>query len=134
MNIDISREQKEALAQKVEICVEFIKNDVQPYLTSKDNLVISIADFLDFCLTNKEFYIRQTRVIDLSFFDMPLKKIFYLEKNSKTIKKYICTATPELAIEFLKQWGNIKRKLKETVINNTSENDTLNNFIDTFTV
>ena len=134
MNIDISREQKEALMGKVELCAEFIKNEVQPFLTSKDNLIISIDDFLDLSVTSQNLYIKQTRIIDLVVFDLTLYKIFFLENNPKTVKKFICSAAPELAVEFLKQWDKLKYKLNETVIKNTSEKDQLNDFIDTFKV
>lgn len=134
MNIDISREQKEALTQKVALCAEYIKNEVQPNLASKDNIVINIDEFLDLYLTNKKCYIKQIRIIDFNFFELPLQKVFYLEKISKKVKKYICTSAPELAVEFLKQWDKIKYKLQEKVIKNTSESKQLNDFIDTFTV
>lgn len=134
MNIDISKEQKEALTKKVALCVEYIKNDVQPYLTSKDNIVINIDEFLDFCLTNKDYYIKQTRILDCNFFEVPLNKIFYLDKRPKAVKKYVCLTAPEIALAFLKQWDKIKHDLNDKVIQNTSDTNKLNDFIDNFKI
>lgn len=132
MNIDISKEQKAALSQKVSLCVEYLKKEIQPNLASKDKIILSINDDLDLYLTNKKFYIKQTHILDFNIISFPLYKRFLLEKTSKTSKKFICTAAPEFALEFLKQWDKMKYRLQEKVIANTAETDQLNDFIDNF--
>lgn len=132
MNIEISKEQKEGLTQHLNLCVEFMKKEIQPYLTSTDNIVISVGEYLDLCLTCKKMYIKETRFWDLNFVEIPVYKTYYLERNNKSVKKYVCVAAPEIALEFLKQWDKIKYTLQEKKIQKTTEINNLNDFIDNF--
>ena len=137
MNIEFSKEQKEALAKKVDLCVEFLKIDVQPYLGSKDNIVLNMGDLFDLCLTKTSMYVKQTRVWDLNFIEIPLNKIFYLEKDRQSTKKakqYICTAAPALAVEFLKRWEKAKYELLDKVNQKNAEVMKLDKLIDDFKV
>lgn len=131
MNIEISQEQKESLAKKISLCVDFLKSVVQPHLTSKDNVTVSMGSVLDLCLTSKEIYVKQTRIYNLVV-EFPVRTLYYLEQDKKTAKKYICEAAPELAIEFLKNWDIAKEKLMKEVNAKKEEVNKLNNIIDNF--
>ena len=137
MNIEFSQEQKEAIAEKMELCASFLKTDIQPYLTSNDNLVVDMGEFIELCVTKNSMYVKQTRVLDLRFFEVPLNKVFYLEKNRKSVKKskhYICFAAPALAVEFLQQWEKTKNFLQEKVDKKNEEVKKLDSFIDNFKI
>ena len=147
MNIEISKEQKASLAEKMALCVEFLKKEVQPHLTSTDKVVLSACNSFSFGkelelhITSKTLSIIEinSRVIGFDFFsfDMPSKHKYTLEKknsNSKNNKQYICEAYPEAAIEFLKNWDNIKNNLMTEVNLKKQEVDKINNFIDNFEI
>lgn len=131
MNVEISKEQKEALAEKVSLCVEFLKREIQPHLTSKDNIEISMGDILDLCLTSKEIYVRSTRMFYVGI-DIPVRKVLYLEKDRKTAKKYLCDVYPELAVDFLKNWDKAKEQLLRDVADKEKRVNEFNSFVDNF--
>lgn len=134
MNIEISREQKEALSEKIGMCLEFLKTNVQPYLSSTDNVVINMNEFLDLCITRKKICARETHIINLYFVEIPLHKNYYLEKAKKNAKKYICYAAPRLALDFMHQWEKTKQTLLKQVAEKNEEVSKMNNFINDFEI
>lgn len=131
MRVEISQEQKESLAGKIDLCVEFLKSTIQPHLTSKDNISVSMGPVLDLYLTRNSLYVKQTRFYNFGF-DFPVSTVFYLERDKKTARKYICEAAPDLAVEFLKNWDKAKSQLMNEVNEKNEEVDKLNSFIDNF--
>lgn len=132
MVVEISKEQKAALGQKISLCVDFLKQDVQPHLISSDKLTIPMGEVLDLCITHKDIYVIKTRTISF-FIDFYFKRVLFLEKkNRKQAKKYICEAYPELAVDFLKHWDECKNNLLAQVAEKNKQIDSLNEFVDNF--
>lgn len=116
MKVEISRAQKEALGEKIALCVDFLKTEVQPHLVKSDKLTIPMSDILDLCITSKDIYVVRTRVISF-FIEFCFKTTLQLEKQPRNkAKKYICEKCPELAVEFLKYWDKAKSALVDDVI------------------
>lgn len=132
MKVEISKAQKEALGQKINLCVDFLKTEVQPHLVRSDKLMIPMGEILDLCITSKEIYIVRTRVVSF-FIDFYLKTVLQLEKQPrKKAKKYICEGHPELAVEFLKHWDKAKAQLIDEVLDKNKRVSDLDKFVDSF--
>lgn len=132
MKVEISKAQRELLGTKVSLCLNFLKEQIQPHLVSKDRLVIPMGEVLDLCITEAEIYIIRTRVVSLGV-DVFLKSRLYLDKsNRKKAKKYICEACPELAVEFLKHWDSAKRELMGQVNEKNKQIADFHSFVNGF--
>lgn len=132
MEVEISKDQKEALSRKIRMCVDFLKSEIQPHLISSDRVVIPMGEVLDLCISRQEIYVTKTRVICF-IIDWEFKRVLYLEKlDRKMAKKYICDAYPELAVDFLKHWENAKLNLLNQVCEKNKKIDALNTFVDNF--
>lgn len=133
MVIEFSNEQKANLAAKVALCVEFLKQEVQPHLISTDKVSVSVGPNLELIITSKELYVKEARVVLLVLFEPTFTRTIYLEKYEKTKKKkFICDDFPELAVEFLKNWEKAKAYLMKEVAKKVKKVDELNSFIDGF--
>ena len=132
MKVEISKEQKEALSQKISMCVEFLKKEIQPHLISKDKVVVEINENLELIITNKEIYVKNIQLLDFRFFVLSLSNTFYLEKDRQKVKKYICFVKPDLAVVFLQHWEKTKKHLIDQVFEKNMEVSKLNSFIDNF--
>ena len=136
MVVEISNEQKAEIAEKIELCVEFLKQEVQPHLVVSDKISVSVTPDLDLFITHKDLYVKETRVISLPFWEPCYTRTLYLEKparkKSKKNKKYICDNFPEQAVEFLKGWEKAKLQLLEEVSDKIQKVDNLNDFINGF--
>lgn len=131
MNVEISKEQKAALAEKISMCVEYLKAEIQPHLTSRDKLSANMGEELDLYLTSKEIFVKHTRYYSIGI-DFPVSKVLYLEKDRKTANRYICDVEPELAVAFLENWDKAKQSLLQEVADKDAEVNKLTNFIDSF--
>ena len=136
MNIDITKNQQEIIAANVDLCMNFIKNDIQPHLTSSDRISVDVCDDLLLCLTNNSAHIVKTVTHTLFLdFSFKTKQTFILEKGtSKKEKKYLCEKSPELAYEFLQNWQSVKEDLLAEVNTKKEEVGELNDFIGSFKV
>lgn len=131
MKTEISQAQKESMGQKLSLCLEFLKQEIQPHLIDDDQIEVAMGDSMDLCLTRDAIFVKYTRWVSLGF-DVPISKNLYLEKDRKTAKKYICDVEPELAVEFLQRWASAKESLLKEVKAKNEEIDMLNNIIDSF--
>lgn len=132
MKVEISKEQQEALGQKVKLCLDFLKKEIQPHLVASDSVVKPMGDVLDLCITAKEIYVTRTRVVNI-LFDLEVKKKLLLEKTSRKMSKhYICEAFPELAVEFLQHWERAKADLLLEVGEKNAKIDKLDRFVNDF--
>lgn len=132
MKVEISKEQKLVLGEKINLCVDFLKKQIQPHLVVKDCIVIPMGDILDLYISQKEIFVIKTQVISLGV-DFFLKKKLFLEKpGRKKAKKYICEACPELAVDFLKHWEEAKLELMSQVNDKNKKINDFNNFVDGF--
>lgn len=142
MNIEISKEQKANLSQKMSLCVDFLKKEIQPHLIRKDKIVLPAGDTgLELCITSSHIYINHCGAhsllpdsVSLSI-DIPFQRKYSVEsrnKHNKRDKNYICEACPEAAIEFLSYWVKIKATLLAEVAEKNKEVSKINNFIDDF--
>lgn len=132
MEVEISKEQRQALGEKVGLCVAFLKEVIQPHLIKRDKIVIPMGEVLDLCITSKELYVTRTWVVNL-FIDFYFRKVLYLEKiDRKKAKKYICEAYPELAVDFLKHWDKAKQELLEQLTVRNKQIEDLDNFVSSF--
>ena len=132
MNVEISKAQKEQIASKINMCVSFLKDEVQPHLTSKDNICINMCEELDLHITNKDLYVKHIRWVNLGI-DFSISKTLYLEKSDrKKAKMYICEAFPEMAIKFLEYWEKAKNQLLKEIAEKNEEIKKIDNFIDSF--
>lgn len=132
MKVEISKDQRELLGAKVSLCLNFLKEQIQPHLVSKDRIVIPMGEVLDLCITKEECFVIRTRVISLGI-DVFLRTKLYLDKaNRKKAKKYICDACPELAVEFLKYWNDAKRELMEQVNEKNKQIADFHSFVNGF--
>lgn len=132
MKVEISKEQKAALGNKISLCVEFLKQEVQPHLISSDKVIVPMGEILDLCITSKKIYVVKTRILSL-FTDIYLRQTLTLEKKDrKDSKKYICDRYPELAVDFLKHWEEAKNRLIKEVIDKNKKINDLNSFVDQF--
>lgn len=134
MTIEISKEQKEVIAGKIAMCLDFLKSEVQPHLIHKDKIVVDAGDTLELHITDTDICVKEVRVVSFGV-DVTLKKTFTLEKdkrNSKKNKNYICESHPEAAIDFLKHWESVKATLMVEVAEKNKEVDKINDFIENF--
>ena len=133
MVVEISNEQKAVLAEKISLCVEFLKENIQPHLVSGDTVSVSVGVNLDLIITNKSLYVQELREVDLFIWEYTSKHTVYLEKDEKSKKKkFICEDFPELAVEFLRNWEKAKTYLLNEVANKKKKISELDNFIDNF--
>lgn len=133
MKVEISKSQKEALGEKLTLCVSFIKSKVQPHIIKGDTIIVNMGDMLDLCITDTKLYVYEPKTI-IPGLDLYAKKVMYLEKDRKHARKYICDACPELAVEFLKNWDKAKAELVRQVKDKTNKVDELNEFVDSFEI
>ena len=134
MKVEISKDQKKHLTDKISLCVEFLKEFIQPHLVSSDKICADAGKFLTLYLTSKELYVIEIRYISLGF-DIPIYRTWYLEKSDrKKAKKYLCDVRPELAVEFLKNWETVRNQLTHEVKVKTDTVNKLDTFIDSFTL
>lgn len=132
MKVEISKEQKEALGQKIAMCVDFLKSEVQVHMVKSDTIIVSMGDFLDLYISCNKIYVTETKVLNLGF-DFYRKRTYYLEKlDPKKAKRYICDAAPELAVDFLKNWEPAKNALIAQVSDKKKKVNALNEFVDGF--
>lgn len=131
MKMEISQAQKDSMGQKLGLCVEFLKREIQPHLIDNDIVTVSMGELMDLCLTRNDIYVKLTRWVSFGV-DVPLSKRLYLEKSRKNAKKYICDAEPDLAVEFLQRWSSAKESLLKEVNAKNDEVNKLNNIIDGF--
>lgn len=134
MVVEISKAQKEVLSEKIKLCVDFLKNEVQHHLVSTDKISVSVGVDIDLFITSKDLYVVETRLVPILFMEPSFTRTMYLEKPEKKSKKkkYICEDYPELAVEFLKNWEKAKAFLMEEVAKKVKKVDDLNSFIDNF--
>lgn len=132
MKVEISKEQQEALGQKIAMCLDFLRKNIQPHLVVSDTVVKPMGDVLDLWITPKEIYVTRTRVVNMVF-DFEVKKKLLLEKTSRKMSKYyICEAFPELAVEFLQHWERVKADLLLEVGEKNAKIDKLDKFVNDF--
>ena len=131
MKMEISQTQKENMGEKLKLCIEFLKQEIQPHLINSDTVVVAMGESMDLCLTHNDIYVKYTRWMSMGV-DIPVSKKLYLEKDRKTVKKYMCDVAPELAVEFLQRWGAAKEFLLKEVKAKNEEVTKLNNIIDGF--
>lgn len=132
MKVEISKEQREVLGQKIALCVDFLKKQIQPHLADKDSVVVEMGEVLDLHISKEEIYLTQTKVINLGFELYSKSKIFLEKTDRKKAKKYICDVYPEMAVEFLKNWEETKRKLMIQVNEKNKKLDDISRFVDSF--
>ncbi len=133
MVVEISKEQKEMLSKKLSLCVDFIKNEVQPHMVANDKISFAVGSTLELVITSKEMYLKNSKVISLVLWEPELAKVYYLEKQEKSKKKkYVCDVFPELAVEFLKNWEKAKEFLLNEVSSKKTKEENLNSFINDF--
>lgn len=136
MIVEISNEQKVEIAEKIALCVEFLKHEVQPHLVVSDKISVTVTPDLDLFITHKDLYVKETCVLCLPFWEPCYTRTLYLEKperkSRKKSKKFICDNYPEQAVEFLKGWEKAKLHLLEEVSDKIKRVDILNNFINDF--
>lgn len=148
MKIKINKEQILNIAEKMLLCVDFLKKEVQPHLIKNDKIVVPVGNEgelelrgdLELHITRKKLYI--LHIIYYSIgpeswgFAIPQTKPYTLEKNKKCNNKkdsqYICEGFPEAAIEFFKHWDSIKEYLLQEVATKNQEVAKINNVIDNF--
>ena len=132
MKVEISKEQKEALGEKIGLCLAFLKEEIQPHIVKADSIEVAMGDVLDLHITNSKIYVTEAKNI-LPFVDFYKKRTLLLENlGRKDSKKYICEAAPELAVEFLKNWEKAKTFLSSQVSNKKKQVDDLNRFVEDF--
>lgn len=132
MKVEISKAQKEALGNKIDLCVAFLKKEVQPHLVPTDKLVIAMGEVLDLCITSKEIYVIKTRAVSCIATFYVRSSLLLERPGRKNSKKYICEDYPELAVEFLKHWDKAKQVLSKEVQAKEKEVSDLDNFVDSF--
>ncbi len=133
MVVEISKEQKAALAEKVALCVDFIKETVQPHLVDGDTVSVVLSDNLELLVSNKSLSVCIYKRKDLYITVLSLKKMACLEETGKSRKKkFLCEDYPELAVEFLKNWEKAKTYLEKQVADKNKKVDELNNFVTSF--
>lgn len=133
MVVEITKEQKTQLAEKIGLCVDFLKKEVQPHLVPTDTVSVVVSDELELFITSKKLYVKVADPLSLGFVEIPVSRIVYLEKQEKSKKKkYICEFFPELAVEFLKNWNKTKDRLINEIATKVKKEEDLNNFIDSF--
>lgn len=134
MKIEISKEQKEALGEKIGLCVAFLKNEVQPHIVKSDSLEVAMGDVLDLHITSSKIYVTEAKTI-IPGIDFYTKRTLLLENlGRKESKKYICEVAPELAVEFLKNWEKAKSFLSSQVSDKKKQVDKLDQFVNDFTI
>lgn len=132
MKVEISKEQKEALGKKIDLCVDFLKKEVQPHVVKSDILEVFVQEELFLFVTSSKIYATASVPV-IPGVDLCLKKVLLLENpGRKQAKKYICEANPELAVVFLKNWERVKSQLIAQVAEKTKKVDELNQFVDNF--
>lgn len=133
MVVEITKEQKAQLAEKIGMCVDYLKKEVQPHLVPTDTVSVVVGIDSELFITNKNLYVKESRLISLGFWEPSVSRVVYLEPQEKSKKKkYICEDFPELAVEFLKNWQKTKEFLSSEVAKKVKKEDDLNNFIDDF--
>lgn len=133
MVVEISKEQKAALAEKVALCVAFIQDTVQPHLVDGDTVSVVVSDTLELLISNKSMSVCIYNRMDLYVTVLTLKKTACLVEAEKTKKKkFLCEDYPELAVEFLKNWEKTKAYLEKQVADKNKKVDDLNNFVTSF--
>ena len=133
MVVEISKEQKALLAEKVALCVAFIKDTVQPHLVDGDTVSVVISDSLELLVSNKSVSVCIYSRMDLYLTVLTFKKMACLVESEKTKKmRFLCEDYPELAVEFLKNWEKTKAYLEKQVADKNKKVDDLNNFVSTF--
>ena len=132
MNVEISKIQKESISQKLALCVEFLKQHVQPHLMRNEKREIDVCDDLVLCVSADKLYVKCIRFINLGFC-FEFSRILYLDKSKgSNAKKFICDVSPELAVAFLQNWDKTKNELSKLVAEKIKETDSLNQLIDNF--
>ena len=133
MVVEISKEQKALLAEKVALCVDFIKDTVQPHLVDGDTIPVVVSDDLELLVSNKSLFVRIYTRMDLYLTVLTLKKTACLVESEKTKKmKFLCEDYPELAVEFLKHWDKVKGYLELQVSEKVKKVDDLDKFVSGF--
>lgn len=133
MVVEITKEQKTQLAEKTELCVDYLKKEVQPHLVPTDTLSVAVSADLELFITSKNLFVKAAAPISLGFWEIPFSRVVYLEKQTKSKKKkYICEFFPELAVEFLKNWDKTKDRLINEIATKVKKEEDLNSFIDSF--
>ena len=133
MVVEISKEQKAALAEKVALCVDFIKDTVQPHLVDGDTISVVMSDNLELLVSNKAMSVCIYKRKDLYVTVLSFKKTACLVESDKTKKKkFLCEDYPELAVEFLKNWEKAKTYLEKQVADKNKKVDELNDFVTSF--
>lgn len=132
MKVEISKAQKEALGQKINLCVTFLKNEVQPHIVKSDTIVVNMSDYLDLYITNSRIYVTETKPL-IPGIDLYRKRVLFLERPvRKNASKYICEACPDRALEFLKNWDRAKATLSQQVEEKKKQVEDFNRFVDDF--
>lgn len=132
MKVEISKSQKDALGKKIDLCVNFLKSEVQPHIVKSDTIIINMSDSLDLFITSSKIYVTETKLV-VPAVNFSRKRTLLLEKQDrKQAKSYICEVAPELAVEFLKNWETARNQLEEQVDAKTKQVDELNQFVDDF--
>ena len=132
MKVEISKEQRVVLGEKLSLCVDFLKTQIQPHLIDKDCILIPMGDVLDLYISKREIYAIKTDIIAPGV-NIFLKKKLLLERPSREkAKKYICESNPELAVDFLKHWEEVKLELMSQVNDKNKKISDFNSFVDGF--
>lgn len=135
MIVKISDEQKAEIAEKLLLCVAFLKQEIQPHMVVSDKISVNVSPDLELFISRDDLYVKETRIISLPFWEPCYTRTLYLEKPEKKKskkKKFICDSCPELAIDFLKGWEKAKLKLLEEVTDKIKRVDALNSIINDF--
>lgn len=132
MKVEISKEQKEALGEKIGLCVAFLKNEVQPHIVKTDAIEVAMGDVLDLHITSSKIFVTEAKAV-IPGIDFYTKRTLLLENlGRKDAKKYICEAAPVLAVEFLKNWEKAKIFLNSQLSNKKKQVEDLNRFVEDF--
>lgn len=134
MKVEISKEQKDALGEKIGLCVDYLKKEIQPHIVKSDSIEVAMGEVLDLHITSTRLYVTESRPI-ISSIGIYSKRTLLLENlGRKESKKYICEAAPEMAVEFLKNWEKAKSFLSSQVSNKKKEMDALDQLVNDFTI
>ena len=132
MKVEISKEQRDALGKKIELCVDFLRKEVQPHIVRNDKIEVAMSSTMDLLLTDSRIYVTESVPI-VPGLDFCRKKVWLLENpGRKKDKQYICEANPDLAVEFLKCWKAAKAELEKQISTKNKQVDELNQFVEEF--
>ena len=134
MKVEISKKQKEALGEKIGLCVDYLKKEVQPHIVKSDSIAVAMGEVLDLHITSSKIYVTAAKAV-VPGIDFYTKRTLLLENlGRKDAKKYICEAAPELAVEFLKNWEKAKISLTAQIDDKNTQVNKLDQLVNDFKI